>query len=101
MGTGGAPILGALALALALAPAELSTTPPPTCGALLSLVWAFFSLAPFLISPSRASLPALLAGGAAALGGVGGGGGGGIVRVWLCECVCVSVSYTHLTLPTN
>ena len=94
MGTGGAPILGALALALALAPAELSTTPPPTCGALLSLVWAFFSLAPFVISPSRASLPALLGGGAAALGGGGGGGGGGgIVRVWVCECVCVFPLY--------
>lgn len=57
----------------------------PTWGALLSLVWAFFNLAPFLISPRSASLPCMTeeAGlGALALpdpnpGGGGGGGAGG------------------------
>lgn len=46
-------------------------------GALLSFVTAFFSFAPFLISPSRASLPCIADFGTLAAGAIGGGGGGG------------------------
>ena len=62
-----------------------------TLGALLSLVTAFFNLAPFLMSPSRAPLPEpdgggetgdtggeLKAGGGGAKPGGGGARGGGV-----------------------
>lgn len=57
----------------------------PILGADLSFVTAFFSLAPFLISPRRAFLSGVIFGKAAValpvggipIGGGGGGGGGG------------------------
>lgn len=48
-----------------------------TSGAERSLVSAFLSFIPFLISPRRASRPMAAAGGAAGIDGGGGGGGGG------------------------
>lgn len=86
-GTAGAEGAGPEEDAAPLPP--LPTTPPPTFGALLSLVSAFFNLIPFLMSPRRASLPCITEaaglaagappGGPPAGGGGGGGGGGGIV----------------------
>lgn len=70
------------------APPEDALPEPPITGALLSLVSAFLSLAPFLISPRRASLPAIAGAGGFELfpraggppiGGGGGGGAGGIL----------------------
>lgn len=83
-GTGGAELVDSGILgALNEFPFEPEPTapPPPNTGALLSFVWAFFSLAPFLISPSSASRPCITDaagfGALVALAPVGGGGGGG------------------------
>ena len=98
-GMGGADIFGAEGGA-----EEADTTPPPTSGALLSFVSAFFNRIPFLISPKRASRPCItdaagLAAGAAAAKTPGGGGGGGgaggpailVLRllVWVLYCLCI------------
>lgn len=83
VGTGGAEETADVG-AGPLPPLDWPATPlPPTCGALLSFVSAFFNLAPFLMSPSNASLPCIIE--APGLGaddpapnpGGGGGGGGG------------------------
>lgn len=59
-GTGGASPPGGLRPGMGGAPATGPPPPPPpeelaTCGAERSLVTAFFSLAPFVMSPSSAS----------------------------------------------
>lgn len=75
---------------------------PSIIGFDLSTVTAFFNFAPFLISPSKASLPgciAAAAGGGAeagvlkfgAPGGGGGGGGGGPAMFTNC-CWCIRCS---------
>lgn len=111
-GTGGADTDDALELE---APFELNfdpeptAPPPPKAGALLSLVSAFFSLAPFLISPSNASRPCIIdaagfagfaapgALGPAPEGGGGGGGGGGgtmmIDRTWDYRAFGILITY--------
>ena len=79
-GIGGADIEGPLLLTVPELPGADEMTPPPTIGALLSLVSAFFSFIPFLMSPKRASRPCItdVAGlGALPPPNAGGGGGGG------------------------
>ncbi len=78
-GIGGADIEGPLLLTVPELPEADETTPPPTIGALLSLVSAFFSFIPFLMSPNRASRPCItdFAGLGALPPNAGGGGGGG------------------------
>lgn len=79
-GIGGADIDGPLVLAALELPGVDETISPPTVGALLSLVSAFFNFIPFLMSPKRASRPCMteLAGlGAVPPFNAGGGGGGG------------------------
>lgn len=79
----------------------LSTTPPPTWGALLSFVSAFFNLAPFLISPSKAFLSGVIfggcplpkfgggGGGPPPIAGGGGGGGGGGPAILICYIILI------------
>lgn len=91
-GIGGADMEGLLLLRAPELPDVDETTPPPTVGALLSLVSAFFSLIPFLMSPKRASRPCMteFAGFGALpppiVGGGGGGGGAGALTIFVILC---------------
>lgn len=91
-GIGGADMEGPLLLGAPELPDVDETTPPPTLGALLSLVSAFFSLIPFLMSPKRASRPCMTVfAGFGALpppivGGGGGGGGAGALTISIVLC---------------
>ncbi|QHS75044.1 Vrp1 [Saccharomyces paradoxus] len=91
-GTGGADIEGPLLLMVLELPEADETAPPPTIGALLSFVSAFFNFIPFLMSPKRASRPCITDfAGLGALpppnaGGGGGGGGAGAPAISIIGC---------------